>query len=859
MGETIEQINIEDEMKSAYLDYAMSVIIGRALPDARDGLKPVHRRILYAMHEAGNVFNKPYRKSARIVGDVIGKYHPHGDSAVYDTIVRMAQDFSQRYPIVDGQGNFGSIDGDSAAAMRYTEIRMAEITQEILRDLEKDTVQFGPNYDESLQEPLVLPASFPHLLTNGGSGIAVGMATNIPPHNLKEVVDAAIYLVENPDCSINELVRLLPGPDFPTRGIIYGTSGIRSAYLTGRGQIKIRGRAEVETLGKDDREQIVIKELPYQVNKARLVEKIAELVRDKRLEGISDLRDESDRDGVRVVLELKKGTIAQVVLNNLYKNTQLQETFGVILLALVNQQPRVLNLKELLQVFISFRKEVVTRRTEFDLKKAREKEHIYLGLKIAVDHMDEVVALIRGAADPEAARAGLMSRFGLSEIQAKAILEMRLQRLTGLERQKILDELEAVKKEIAEMENILAREEIKLRIIRGELEENREKYGDERRTEIVESEDVDIDIEDMIADEDMVATYSRGGYIKRQSIDTYRAQRRGGKGIKGMEVRDEDVVEQLFIASTLSYLLIFTSLGKMHWLKVYNIPEVSRVSKGKSIVNLLQLQPGETIASLLSVRQFEEDKFVLVITQNGVVKKTSLMAYSNPRQGGIIGLTLDEGDRAIAAKLCDGTKDVLLATKNGMSIRFRETELRPIGRTARGVKGISLREGDTVVGAEIVEPGQVQDEGLPEGEDALAGTAVAATESAPASASAIEAGPSRPGAFPGGDGSGGTPAGGTILTATDNGYGKRTALSEYRVQSRGGYGIITIKCNEKIGSVVGIQQVSANDEILLITSGGNIVRMRVDEISVIGRNTQGMRLVGLAEDSRVVCVEKVVE
>lgn len=829
MADTIEQVNIEDEMRGAYLDYAMSVIIGRALPDARDGLKPVHRRILFAMHEVGNVFNKPYKKSARIVGDVIGKYHPHGDSAVYDTIVRMAQDFSQRYLLVDGQGNFGSIDGDSAAAMRYTEIRMAEICQELLRDLEKDTVQFGPNYDESLQEPVVLPAAFPQLLVNGSSGIAVGMATNIPPHNLSEIIDATIHIMGNPDCSVESLLKFVPGPDFPTRGIIYGTAGIRSAYLTGRGQIRVRGRVEVETFGKDNREQIVIKELPFQVNKAKLVEKIAELVRDKRLEGLSDLRDESDRDGIRVVLELKKGTIAQIVVNNLYKNTQLQETFGIILLSIVNQQPQILNLKEILKPFIHFRKEVVTRRTEFDLKKAREKEHIFEGLKIAIDHMDDVVTLIRRAADPETARAGLMTSFGLSEIQAKAILDMRLQRLTGLERQKIIDELEATKKWIAELVNILTHEEIKLKIIRDELIAIKEKYGDDRRTEITESEENEnIDIEDMIADEDMVVTYSRGGYIKRQAIDTYRSQRRGGKGIKGMEVRDEDVVEQLFIASTLSYLLIFTSLGKIHWLKVYHVPDVSRISKGKSIANFLQLQQGEVIASLLSVRRFEEDKYVSVITQNGVIKKTSLMAYSNPRQGGIIGLTLDEGDKVIAAKLSNGSQDILLATKSGMSIRFGEAEARPIGRTGRGVKGITLRENDVVVGAEIIEPGPQGD-----AEPQMQGVGNADTTESPSRK--------------------------TILTATEKGYGKRTELDEYRVQSRGGVGVITIKCNEKIGSVVGIQQVSDNDELMIITSDGNIIRMKVDEISVIGRNTQGLRLVGLGEDSKVVCIAKVVE
>ncbi|GJL78794.1 MAG: DNA gyrase subunit A [Nitrospinaceae bacterium] len=805
MPETIDLINIDDEMQSAYMDYAMSVIIGRALPDVRDGLKPVHRRVLYAMHEAGNVWNRPYKKSARIVGDVLGKYHPHGDTAVYDTIVRLAQDFSQRYLIVDGQGNFGSIDGDSAAAMRYTEIRMAEVTQELLRDLEKDTVRFDPNYDESLEEPVVLPASFPHLLVNGSSGIAVGMATNIPPHNLGEIIDAAIHLIANPDCSIDELIGIIPGPDFPTKGMIYGTAGIRSAYRTGRGLIKVRGRAEVEPMEKGDRERIVINEIPYQVNKAKLVEKIAELVRDKRLEGISDLRDESDREGIRVVLELKRGSVAQVVLNTLYKNTQLQETFGIIMLALVNQQPKVLNLKEILWNFILFRKEVITRRTQFDLRKAREREHIFEGLKIALDNLDDVVQVIRQSENPSVAKDELMARFGLSEIQAKAILDMRLQRLTGLERQKILDELEAIKQEILKLENILAHEQVKLDIITGELTEIKGKYGDERRTEIVESDDHDIDIEDMIADEDVVVVYSRGGYIKRQSADNYSAQRRGGKGIKGMDLREEDVVEKLFIASTLSSLLIFTSIGKVHLLKVYRIPEVSRIAKGKSVANLLHLQSGETISSILSVREFQEDKSVVVVTENGVVKKSSLMGYRKPRQGGIIGLTLDEGDRVIAAELCEDDKEILLATHMGYSIRFQASEIRAIGRTGRGVRGIKLRDGDRVVGAEIVEPGHM------------------------------------------------------LLTVTDKGYGKRTKLEEYSIQGRGGFGVMTIRCNEKTGSVIGIHQVTDAEELLLITSSGNIVRLKVSEISVIGRNTQGVRLVGLGPDNRVVSVEKLVE
>ena len=805
MPEIVNPISINDEMKTSYLDYAMSVIIGRALPDIRDGLKPVHRRILYAMQVVSNVHNKAYKKSARIVGDVIGKYHPHGDTAVYDTIVRMAQSFSQRYPVVDGQGNFGSIDGDSAAAMRYTEIRMSEITQELLHDLEKDTVRFDPNYDESITEPSVLPASFPHLLANGASGIAVGMATNIPPHNLKEIIDATIHLIANPECAIQELMEFVPGPDFPTSGIINGTSGIRSAYLKGRGIVKVRGRVNIETMEKGDRERIVIQELPYQVNKARLVEKIAALVREKRLEGISDLRDESDREGIRVVLELKKGIIAQVVLNTLYKNTQLQDTFGIIMLALVDQQPKILNLKEMLHHFLVFRKEVVTRRTEFDLKKAQEKEHVYLGLKIAIDNMDAVVTLIRASSDPAEALAGLIENFSLTETQGKAILEMRLQRLTGLERQKIVDELKAIINLIKELKNILENDEVKLQIIRAELTEIRKKYGDDRRTEIIPSEMDDIDVEDMIADEDVVVSYSRGGYIKRQSIDNYRSQRRGGKGIKGMKVHEEDVVENIFIASTLDGLMVFTSLGKVHWLKVYAIPDVLRTSKGKSIANLLPLKPDESIAGILSVKKFEEGKNVLLVTEKGVVKKTSLMAYSKPRQGGIIGLTVDEDDRVIAAGITDGSQDILMVTKKGFSIRFFEEEVRSIGRTGRGVRGIRLKEGDLVAGACVVQP-----------------------ETA-------------------------------ILTITDKGFGKRTKLEEYPIQGRGGMGVITIKCNEKTGLVIGVEQVIENDEILVITTNGNIIRMRVNEISVIGRNTQGVRVVSLKNDNRVVCVEKLIE
>ncbi|QPJ61454.1 MAG: DNA gyrase subunit A [Candidatus Nitronauta litoralis] len=805
MSELIEGINIEDEMRSSYLDYAMSVIIGRALPDIRDGLKPVHRRTLYAMHEESNTFNRPYKKSAQIVGAVMGRYHPHGDSAIYDTIVRMAQDFSLRQPLVDGQGNFGSVDGDSAAASRYTEIRMAEISQEMLRDLEKETVQFQPTYDGSRNEPTVLPAGFPQLLVNGASGIAVGMATNIPPHNLKEVVSATIKLIDQPDATVPDLMEEMTGPDFPTSGIIQGTNGIRSAYHTGRGQIRVRARVDIETNEKTDRETIIVRELPYQVNKARQVERIAQLVRDKKLEGISDLRDESDRDGIRIVIELKKGANSQVILNTLYKNTQLQETFGIIMLAIVNRQPRVLNLKEALQYFITFRREVVTRRTEFDLKKAREKEHILEGLKIALDNLDDVVRTIREAEDPASAKESLMSNFGLSEIQSKAILEMRLQRLTGLERQKILDDLAAVREEIKQYEHILANEDVKLAIIREELTVIRDKYGSERRTEIVEDDEGDIDIEDMIADEDMVITFSRSGYIKRLAVDNYRSQKRGGKGVKGMAVREEDVVSQMFVASTKDYLLIFTNIGKVHWLKVYRVPEATRVAKGKSIANLLQLQPDEKIASILPVKTFEEDKFVVCATQRGVVKKTSLMAYSNVRQGGIIGLTLDDGDRVIAAEVSDGSKDVILATRLGKAIRFQESDVRAMGRTARGVVGIRFKEDDAVVSAVIVEPGN------------------------------------------------------SALTVTENGYGKRTPVEDYPVQGRGGQGVITMKTNDKTGSVVGVEQVTENDELLVVTSNGNIIRMPVDGISTMGRNTQGVRLARIQEGNHVVAVEKFVE
>jgi DNA gyrase subunit A len=795
---------VQDEMQQSYLDYAMSVIVGRALPDVRDGLKPVQRRILYAMYELGNEYGKPYKKSARIVGDVIGKYHPHGDNAVYDALVRMVQDFSLRYPLVDGQGNFGSVDGDSAAAMRYTEVRMAKIASELLSDLDKETVETVPNYDGSLSEPRVLPARIPNLLVNGSSGIAVGMATSIPPHNLGEVLDALIALIANPDIAVEELMECIPAPDFPTGGILYGLEGVREAYRTGRGSVQIRARAFIEKAKKGDRESIVITEIPYQVNKARLIEKIADLARDKEIEEISDIRDESDRDGMRVVVELKKDAVSEVVLNNLYKQTQMQTSFGVQLLAIVQNQPRTFNLKEMLEEFLAFRKEVVTRRTLFLLRKAEARAHILEGLKIALDHLDAVIKLIRGSKDPKEAKDGLVAKFGLTEIQAQAILDMRLQRLTGLERDKILQELKDVLAEIAKLKKILAEEKELLRVVGDEFRDIRQAYADERRSQIV-LETKDIRLEDLIVDEEMVVTVSHTGYIKRNPISLYRTQRRGGRGKVGMGTKEEDFVESVFIASMHSYILFFSNTGKLYWLKVHELPEASRAAKGRAIVNLLSLSPGESTPTVLPVKEFVEGKFVVTATAHGVIKKTELMEYSRPRAGGIIAMGLNEGDQLIATAITSGQDEIFLSTRHGMSIRFHEGDVRPMGRAAVGVRGIDLGEGDAVVGMEILRPQ------------------------------------------------------GTLLTATENGFGKRTAIEEYRIQTRGGKGVITLKVTEKTGAIVGVAQVSEGDDVMLITDSGKIIRMAVDEIRIIGRNTQGVRLIGLQENERVASLARLAE
>ncbi|WP_429885338.1 DNA gyrase subunit A [Geoalkalibacter halelectricus] len=799
-------VNIEDEMRKSYMDYAMSVIIGRALPDVRDGLKPVHRRVLFAMHDLGNEWNKPYKKSARVVGDVIGKYHPHGDSAVYDTIVRMAQDFSMRHPLVDGQGNFGSIDGDSAAAMRYTEVRMARLASELLADIEKETVDFGPNYDDSLQEPLVLPAKFPNLLVNGSEGIAVGMATKIPPHNLGEVIDGLVAIIDDPRLRIDELMEKIPGPDFPTAGFIFGIEGIREAYRSGRGIIHMRARALVEVDKRTGKEAIVVTEIPYQVNKAKLIEKVAELVKDKKIEGISDLRDESDRDGLRVVIELKKDVIPGVILNQLYKMTAMQSSFGIIMLAIVNGQPQILDLRRMLDLFIEHRKEVVTRRCIFDLKKAEARAHILEGLKIALENLDEVIAIIKDSASPAEAKERLMARFGFSDLQAQAILDMRLHRLTGLERDKILAEYQEVLALIARLKEILASEVEILKIIRGELLDIKEKFANPRRTEIV-ARTGELSLEDLIVEEDMVVTVSHTGYIKRNAVSLYRAQRRGGKGKTGMRPKEEDFVEKLFIASTHSYVLIFTDQGKVYWLKVHEIPQGGRAARGKAIVNLLNLAPGEQVMTVLPVKEFAQGRYIITATERGTVKKTDLMAYSNPRAGGIIALTIDEGDRLIAARLTDGGQDIILASRNGKSIRFPEADARPMGRTARGVRGMLLEGDDLVIGMETV------------------------TDATDA----------------------------TLVTVTENGYGKRTSLDEYRVQSRGGKGIITIKTSERNGKVVDIKLCEEDSDLMFITDRGKVLRTSVGHLSVIGRNTQGVRLMVLEPGERVVAVAKLAE
>ncbi|HOQ41077.1 MAG TPA: DNA gyrase subunit A [Smithellaceae bacterium] len=794
-------VNIEDEMKKSYMDYAMSVIIGRAIPDVRDGLKPVHRRILYAMYEMGNRHNKPYKKSARIVGDIMGKYHPHGDAAIYDTMVRMAQDFSLRYMLVDGQGNFGSIDGDPPAAMRYTESRLARISDEVLADLEKDTVDYVPNYDESLQEPSLLATRIPLLLLNGSSGIAVGMATNIPPHNLTEIIDGTIALIRNPKMIVEELMKFIPGPDFPTAGFINGREGILAAYKTGRGIIRIRARALIEKNARNDKETIVVTELPYQVNKASLIEKISELVRDKKIAGISDLRDESDREGIRVVIELKRDESSAIILNQLYKFTQMEVSFGIIMLAISDNRPQVCNLKEVLEKFIVFRQEVVVRRTRFDLARAKERAHILEGYIIALNNIDEIIKVIKAAKNPNEAAVALCAKFNLSEIQAKAILEMRLQRLTGLEREKIDAEYAEVTALIARLEGILADPQKVLRVIIDELNEIKSKYGDERRTEIVASTE-DIDIEDMIVEEDMVVTISHAGYIKRNAVSLYKSQHRGGRGKVGMGTKEEDFVEKIFIASTHHYLLVFTSAGKVHWLKVYQIPQAGRAAKGKAMVNLVSLAPGERVSATLPIREFVTDKYVVMATRKGIIKKTDLAAYSNPRTGGIIAISIDDDDELVDVQLTNGDQDVFLASKRGMAIRFREDEVRDMGRTARGVRGINLDEGDDVIGVEI-------------------------------------------------------PAQNTfMLTVSENGYGKCTPIDEYRVQSRGGKGTINLKTVPKVGDVSGVLQVQGEENIMLISNAGKVIRLKVQEVPVNHRITQGVKLIDLEPEEKLVGVAR---
>ncbi len=806
--ERLSHIAIEDEMKSSYLDYAMSVIVGRALPDVRDGLKPVHRRILFGMNEMGLASNRAYRKSAKIVGEIMGNYHPHGDTAIYDTLVRMAQDFNMRYPLVDGQGNYGSMDGDSAAAMRYTEARMTKLAEEMLADIDKETVDFGPNYDESRQEPLVLPTRVPNLLINGAGGIAVGYATNIPTHNIAEIIDGLLLLLENPEVTIAQLMKKIPGPDFPTAGFIYGMSGIKEAYETGRGLLTLRAKVVVETEERTDRERLIVTEIPYQVNKVTLIKKIAELVQEDRIKGISDLRDESsDREGVRVVIELKRGEIPLVVLNNLYKHTPLETTFGVIMLALVNNRPEILNLKQILHHFLEHRREVVVRRTAFELRKAEERAHILEGLKIALDHLDAVIALIRRSQSPDEARAGLMRQFSLTEIQASAILDMRLQRLTQLERAKLVEEYQEVLKQIEYLRSVLASEALVRNIIKDELTEIREAYKDERQTQIVK-EEAEIRLEDLIAEEEVIVTISHAGYIKRNAVSLYRAQRRGGKGKIGMGIKEEDFAENLFTASTHDSLLFFTDAGKVYWLKVHEIPEASRAAKGKALVNLLALSSSEKVTATLPVKEFREDRYIVMGTKNGVIKKTELSAFSNPRQGGIIALGLEGGDRLIGVQLTDGQREILLGTRQGITIRFKEEEVRPMGRTAYGVKGITLEEGNEVIGMETMTPDSTT----------------------------------------------------SILTVTEGGYGKRTPVGEYRVQGRGGKGIISVKTTERNGLAVGFLQVRDGDQIMLIAAQGKVLRCKVEDIREIGRNTQGVRILDLdGEGDRVVGVARLAE
>lgn len=801
IGASVGTRELEEEMKVSYLDYAMSVIIGRALPDVRDGLKPVQRRILYAMFREGLLPGKKYSKCAGVVGEVLKKYHPHGDAAVYDALVRLAQDFNMRYPLVDGQGNFGSIDGDPPAAYRYTEARLAKIAEELLADIDKDTVDFVPNFDETTEEPVVLPAKVPNLLINGSSGIAVGMATNIPPHNLGEVIDALVKLLDEPNTSIEELMSVLKGPDFPTGGIIYGTEGIKEAYIHGKGLIKIRARARIERDKKGER--IVITEIPYQVNKAQLLKKIAELIRDKKFEGISELRDESDRDGIRIVLELKKGEIAQVILNNLYKHTQMESTFGIIMLAIVEGQPRILNLKKLLNHFLEHRRNVVLRRTAYDLKKAEERAHILEGLKIAVENLDDIIALIKGSKSPEEAKLGLMKRYPLSEIQAQAILDMKLQRLTALERDRILAEYEETQNEIKRLKEILGSEKLLKGIIRQEFLEIKEKYADPRRTDILE-ETGELRIEDLITEEDNVITISHLGYIKRAPLSQYRSQRRGGKGLTGMETKEEDYVTDLYIGSTHDHILFFTNKGRLYWLKVYQIPEAGRYSRGKAIVNLLPLEGDERIATAL-VTRLDKEGYIVMFTKKGLVKKTDLKEFSSPRSKGIIAINLEEGDELIAVKQTDGKSDLIIGTKKGLAIRFKEEEVRSVGRVAKGVIGIRLLKDDEVVSADTAQEGT------------------------------------------------------TLLTVTEKGLGKRTDIKEYPVQGRGGKGVISIKITPKGGNAVGLLQVKDQDEIMIITNTGKLIRTKVKNIPIQGRSTQGVKLMDLEEGDRIVGIGLIAE
>jgi DNA gyrase subunit A len=801
-NEKIIPIHIEDEMKDSYINYAMSVIVGRALPDVRDGLKPVHRRILYAMKDMGIIYNKPYKKSARIVGEVLGKYHPHGDSAVYDALVRMVQDFSLRYPLVDGQGNFGSVDGDAAAAMRYTEARTHRITELILKDIEKATVEWRPNFDGSLKEPSVMPAVLPNLLLNGSSGIAVGMATNIPPHNIGEIVDAVCYLADNPDCRIEDLLKIVKGPDFPTGGLICGIDGIKSAYRTGRGSLKMHAKAHIEQK-KGGREAIIVTEIPYQVNKTRLITSIADLVKNRKIEGIQDVRDESDRDGMRIVVDIRKGQNTQVVMNLLYKHTQMKETFGVIMLALVDGQPQVLNLKQVLEEFIRHRKEIIIRRTRFDLAQAEERAHILEGLKIALKNLDEVIRIIKKSKDPQEAKLNLMKKFALSERQSLAILAMRLQQLTNLETSKIEEEYLELLKLIEKLKGILASERKILSIIKEETLEIKEKFGDQRRTEITGAAE-DMDIEDLIAEEDMVITMSHEGYIKRFPVSSYRKQRRGGKGVTGAKTKDEDFIEHLFVASTHDYMLVFTNEGKLHWLKVHEIPQAGKMTKGRPIINVVGLTTGEKITSVVPVREFTEGVFVVMATEKGKIKKTELTAFKHPRKGGIIAITLDKGDSLIGSSLSGGDDEIVLATWMGKAIKFNEKDIRVMGRGAQGVRGINLKTKDKVIGM------------------------VKAVEE------------------------------GTILSVTEKGYGKRTEFEEYRLQSRGGGGVINLKVVEKNGNVVGIKSVKDEDEIMLISQQGMVVRVPVAGISNVGRSAQGVRVISLKPGDKLTSVASVV-